>query len=111
MTPKVPPFSKPVRLTEKELRRADRTTEWAFTVITRRIRGGFVAAAIDISTGLPLFNAVEVAETREGISGAARQVCRHLAKLGLSTSLTSGSRHRPGRKLSAARDQMVGKSA
>ena len=97
------PFGKPVRLSPKELRRADRShPDWPFTIIARRdvANGGFTVAAIDLNTLKPLFDcATERAETREGISGAARQVCRWLDKTGLSTRMTSASRRSHGKHM------------
>lgn len=97
------PFGKQVRLSPKELRRADRShPDWPFTIIARRdvANGGFTVAAIDLNTLKPLFDcATEHAETREGISGAARQVCRWLDKTGLSTRMTSASRRSHGKHM------------
>lgn len=91
------PFLKAVRLSPKELQRADRShPEWPFTIIVRRdkAQGGYVVAAIDLNTLKPLFDcATERAETRLGVPGAVRSLCRWIDKTGLSTRMTHASRH------------------
>lgn len=89
---------KPIRLTQKEIDRADRTFEGTpFTVVARpQAAGGYWVAAINLDTNLPVLGKLgqQTAANKEQIHDAVVQVGRDLHKyLMVQTVMTDRMRH------------------
>lgn len=89
--------TKPFRLTQSEINRADTTPGGRlFTIISRKQDDGrWMVLPIDVATGLSMGDHfIEWVDSKEGISKAAAEVNRWLSKMGCDTSMTSSSRNR-----------------
>lgn len=89
---------KPIRLTQKEIDRADRTfADFPFTVIARpQAAGGYWIAAINLNTNLPLLGKLgqKTVDNKEQIHDAVVQVGRDFHKYFMvQTVMTDKMRH------------------
>lgn len=92
---------KPIRLTSKEIARADREIpNRPFTIVVRKQADGrYWVAAVDLNTRLPLFGEGErlgqrYVDTKMDIPDAIREVGRDLHKFtGYDTDMTDKMRH------------------
>lgn len=89
---------KPVRLTQKEIDRADRTfAGYPFTIVARpQATGGYWVAAVNLDTGKPVHATLgqQVVSAKEQIHDAVVQVGRDLHKhLMVQTVMTDKMRH------------------
>lgn len=89
---------KPVRLTKKELDRADTSLPGLpFTIVVRQqCANSYWVAAINITTGLPLFPALgqTFVQSKSDIPSAVVAIGRDLHKhAGVQTRMTAGMRH------------------
>lgn len=86
--------AKPVRLTSKEVARADA----GITIIVRpQARGGFQVMAVRVEglSGTPLGRTfTEVVETKGDIAKAAKEVARWVSKMGFPSKMADSARHR-----------------
>lgn len=94
---------KTVKLTGKEIARAD----GGVTVVVRpQSSGGYLVMAVRLTgdvTGVPMGKVfTEAVETKAGVPGAAREVCRWLSKLGVPCTMADASRVRARRPANGA---------
>lgn len=84
---------KNIRLTSKELARADGDV----TIVVRpSSNGGFIVTPVKVSGDevMALDEFIELAEDRASLKGAIKEANRWMDKCGLSSKMTSSSRHR-----------------
>ncbi|OHD24506.1 MAG: hypothetical protein A2Y38_07210 [Spirochaetes bacterium GWB1_59_5] len=94
-----PPMTKPIRLSPKEITRAESMGggDVKVTFAARpQASGGYLVAAVDVATGLVLFSTMyELVESKADIQNAVRRISRNIEKnTGLWSKMTDTSRHR-----------------
>ena len=99
MVRSIPYTGRPIRLSPKEISRAD--GDW--TVVVRPHPQGWMVGVFSVKEGLPFLGSVSLVEERSEISHAAYNELRMLSKLGLKVPMADASRHRSGPKFDKAR--------
>lgn len=87
----VPYKGRPIRLTPKELARADE----GWTIVVRpQASGKIMVAAVNVETGMPFGPKVPFVDDQSEIQEAARQILRMLSKMGMGGNMADASRMR-----------------